>query len=226
LISPFEFLNRELKRRFERDYFNAVNKREEKFRRHINSFFSDENYSVCSKSLNIKTSKGSTDIDAAVYDLESDTLALFQLKWQDLFSTIKERNSRINNLYPGVSKWLDKIEAWLNETKDEELWKQLRFPIKRKPLKVYIFVVCRHNAFFSGIRPDNRAAWTSIWHLASLAETKTIPKQNKIQFLYNEAKRNQKRIFNKVLKKGLFGKYKIGGVTFNLIAGNAIDNTK
>jgi len=42
---------------------------------------------------------------------------IFQLKWQEMYgASMKERYSRINNLYPKVVEWIDKVESWINES--------------------------------------------------------------------------------------------------------------
>jgi hypothetical protein len=57
-----------------------------------------------------------TDIDAAVLDRISSTIALFQLKWQD-FNTynVRTQRSRAKNFVDRVDTWVSAVEGWLEE---------------------------------------------------------------------------------------------------------------
>ena len=190
-INPFDFLNRELKRRFEKDYFNVVNEREGVFRRQLYDFFQGENYCKRDKSINIISEKGKTDIDAAIYDKDTGVLGIFQLKWQDVYgNSLKERFSRITNLYPKVIEWIDKVESWILSNRNKDLLNRLFSLSNHVPKKIFIFVICRHNIFFTGYDVDKRAAWSSIWNLLKVFNSK-IPKnsKNQIEKLYSELKK-------------------------------------
>ncbi|MBR9677021.1 hypothetical protein GOV04_02675 [Candidatus Woesearchaeota archaeon] len=194
---PIKFLNKELKRRFKKDYFNAVNAREKKFRKELYHLFPEDYYFKSKSRIYIKSSEGSTDIDATIYDSKHNILGLFQLKWQDVFGgSLKERYSRISNLYPAVSKWLDKLEKWVEETNSAELLKRLDLKENIIPSKVFIFVICRHNVFFTDVKPDKRAAWSSIWHMLQAISKIPTSTHNKIGKLHEELKKIEGKIFN------------------------------
>lgn len=54
-----------------------------------------------------------TDIDAAVFDLTSGELALFELKWQNLqVSDIAQLSSRASNLSAKLRGWVKKVRRW------------------------------------------------------------------------------------------------------------------
>ena len=117
LDRPIYFLNRELKRRFPKDYFNAVNNREGRFKRQLYSLFKGDRFITLQENINIKVNNSATDIDAVIFDKERKVLALFQLKWQDSYYTsMKERFSRISNLIPKSVEWIDKAERWLKDS--------------------------------------------------------------------------------------------------------------
>lgn len=204
-VGPISFLNREIKRRFKNDYFDAVNSRERIFRQQLYDFFSEDYYLKSKQSIKIKSSKGDTDIDAAIYDTDSNVLGLFQLKWQDIYGhSMTERYSRISNLYPKITEWLDRVEAWLSENKGVDS----SFGLELRAIKVLIFVICRHNANFTGCEIDKRAAWTTIWQMLKLYSQKLLPGKNKIERLYNELKKQEKIVF-KVKNKKITERFKI-----------------
>ena len=195
-INPFDFLNRELKRRFEKDYFNAVNMREAVFRRQLYELFQGEHYCKRDKAIKIISEKGTTDIDAAIYDKDTGVLGIFQLKWQDVYgNSLKERFSRIKNLYPKAIEWIDKVESWILSNRNKDLLNRLFSLSNHVPKKIFIFVICRHNTFFTGYDVDKRAAWSSVWYLLKVLNSK-IPKNstNQIEELYNELKKIERDI--------------------------------
>lgn len=199
MLDPVYFMNRELKRKFESDYFNAVNARESIFRKELYQIFADAIYLKRQNPIKIKSSRGKTDIDAIVYDTSSNVLALFQLKWQDVFgSSLIERNSRASNLYDSSIKWIDIIETWINETEKTKLLSKLSINTDLSPSKILIFIVSRHAVFFSGFTPDKRAAWTSAWHLLDIDQcTEFQNNKNKLEWLHKELKRKQNVILTK-----------------------------
>ena len=100
-------------------------------------------------------------------------------------ASMKERYSRIANLYPKVVKWIDKVESWINESDVQEALKKFGLEGKKVPVKVLLFVVCRHGTFFTGYEPDKRAAWSSIWLILKIFSQ--IPRgiPNKLEVLHN-----------------------------------------
>ena len=103
--NPFSILNRELKRKYKKDYDKAVNNRENRFRNELFKLFPQNNVIKVPKEINISFNGIRTDIDAVVFDQTAGTLGLFQLKWQDRYGySIKERYSRISNLFPKANE--------------------------------------------------------------------------------------------------------------------------
>lgn len=165
LNMPIFFLNRELKRKFQKDYFLAVNNREKRFREQLYSLFPDEKIIKIYDCINIKSDHLVTDIDAIMFDNEARTLGLFQLKWQDTFSSsMKERFSRINNLIPKSVEWIDKILNWISTTDQEDLLKTLKINSKwNKVEHIHLFIISKNHVHFSNNNLDERAIWAS-WY--------------------------------------------------------------
>ncbi|GAI04741.1 unnamed protein product, partial [marine sediment metagenome] len=166
------------------------------FRRQLYDFFQGEHYCKSDKAINISSEKGVTDIDAAIYDRDAGVLGIFQLKWQDAYgNSMKERYSHITNLYPKATEWIDKVESWISLNRNKDLLKRIFSLPNRVPKKILIFVICRHNTYFTGYEVDKRAAWSSVWNLLKVWDSK-IPKNstNKIEALYNELKKIERDI--------------------------------
>jgi len=94
---------------------------------------------------NIKLRKGKrniTDIDAAVYDIVTGELALFQIKWQDYhFNDIKKLRSKAHNLTEELDGWTRKVSDWISSEGINQLAKNLRLPGEKKTIisKTYLF---------------------------------------------------------------------------------------
>lgn len=172
LDRPVFFLNRELKRKYSKDYFKAVNRREERFRKQLYSFFPMEKIIKIDQNIVIGEGNMSTDIDAILYDPERGTLGLFQLKWQDTFYTsMKERFSRITNLIPKSVEWIDKVETWLKANNENSILRTLKLDKAGKIENVRLFVIARNHVHFTNQHLDERAIWSS-WYQIIEASSK------------------------------------------------------
>lgn len=151
LKMPIFFLNRELKRKYPKEYFNAVNKREVRFREQLYSLFPEKKIIKINGSRNLKAESLITDIDAILFDIEAKSLGLFQLKWQDTFAaSMRERFSRINNLIPKSIEWIEKILTWISNNDSKAVLKTLGIDtIVDNIDNVYIFIISRNHVHFS-----------------------------------------------------------------------------
>lgn len=172
-LSGQHFLKRELKRAFTKDYFNAVNNREKRFREELYGvFFSAERFVTIKKEIVINLNGFKTDIDAAVFDTKTKTLGLFQLKWQDMYGhSMKERFSRMSNLYPKAEEWIQKVTVWLESSTKKSILAALQLNPSEDLGEICLFVISRNMAHFTGKEIDQRAAWGS-WHQLMYAESK------------------------------------------------------
>ena len=212
--NPYEFLNRELKRRYEKNYFMAVNEREGIFRDQLYYMFPENYFKKIKKAITVKWDNIETDIDAVIFDSDSKTLALFQLKWQDIFGhSLKERYSRITNFYPKTVEWIEKIELWLKSNNQKTILSTLGLGNENGFDKVLIFVINRNAAFFTGFNPDERVAWATWYQFFRIFSN--IPKNmsNKLGILYKIIKKNSP-VYKEPQELGDY-KFKLGG--YNLI---------
>ena len=131
-------------------------------------FFKDKNIIKIPRGINISFNGIHTDIDAVAYDTNTKTLGLFQLKWQDRYHhSMKERYSRISNLFDKANEWISKIKYWVENNTAKAIISSLQINAQHKAStkinEVYIFVISRNQMNFTGVELDNSVAWSS-WH--------------------------------------------------------------
>ncbi|PII39419.1 hypothetical protein T190_05535 [Sinorhizobium meliloti CCBAU 01290] len=116
-----------------------------------------------------------TDIDAAIFDQKTGTLAVFQIKWQDSFeNSITERASRQTNLVKEGNAWIDIVSNYCARLGADERALQLGLPkdMASSAKAMCLFVLTRNGAKFSGGEAqDNRAAWLSWFDLLKRCHT-------------------------------------------------------
>jgi len=161
---PFIFMLNELKRKHRSDWDRAVDMREVLFRRELYELFQSTKFFKIDRNINIKIG-GSivTDIDALILDRSKGVVAIFQLKWQDMFGgSIRERESRKRNFQHTGNKWVERVSQWLASNSIAETCKMLGFEQDdiNRANEFRIFVISRYAAHFSGSGTlDPRAAW-------------------------------------------------------------------
>jgi hypothetical protein len=144
----------ELKRCYSVAWSRNVNLREGTFQRELNSLFRDSRYVTLEGQKRIKKSGNLlTDIDGVVLDQESGTLALFQLKWQEVFGwDEKERRSRAKNFNEECEKWTRITEAFIAEKTPADMAQSLGIPKRQAKncKQIKLFAIGRFAARFSG----------------------------------------------------------------------------
>jgi hypothetical protein len=114
----------------------------------LDNLFRGLRYEVIVRPVMLKR-KGNqlTDIDAAVLDLTSGCLALFQLKWQDFGNfDVKRQRSQAKNFVTSIEQWADAIHMWLMEQTLDDLAKALQ--LKGKILSLRLFAIGKFAARF------------------------------------------------------------------------------
>lgn len=170
LINPFSYLVRALKLNYEKDYFKAVNEREEIFKKELYHLLSSKSILKSSANINLKQSgKLITDIDAMLYDVNSKCLVLIQLKWYDDFGpSMKARYSMSNNFMQHSIKWIDKMSSWIEENDPKQLLERIdkSTEIKNKEIKsIHLWILGRNFSHFSDKEADKRAIFCSWYKL-------------------------------------------------------------
>jgi len=164
LTEPFIVLSRELRRRDPQDYHNSAHQREDVFRQDLYTQFRDKRFVTSAGRVELRRAQGDvrTDIDAAIFDRKTGTLALFELKSQDPFARTSAEldRQRDNVLYANrqVAGTLD----WIKRHGADEVLKRIdpRAARSFRVQKVLPFVLGRYLVHFNGgAEPDRRAAW-------------------------------------------------------------------
>jgi hypothetical protein len=165
LLNPMCGLVRTLRNKHTRDWDKAVDLRESYFRADIKNLFREERFVVPDHKMMLRRSDGSqlTDVDAAVLDQQTGSLALIQLKWLDIFGmSLRERDSRRRNLLT-ANDWIDRVSGWIAGRNAKDVAKALQiagnFSATKTPL---LFVIPRYAARFTmNDTLDARACWLS-----------------------------------------------------------------
>ncbi len=123
---------------------NAISEaRESWFRAHLYALFQGNRYIRIEGNVVLREDgRKATDIDAAILDRVTGELAIFQLKWQDYFSTsVKQLGSRAKNFASEVDGWADAVFKWLSKESVHSVAQTLRLDPKKGqiPLKVFLF---------------------------------------------------------------------------------------
>jgi hypothetical protein len=164
LLNPVCGLVRTLRLRHGREWDSVVGRREDYFRVHIRNRFPSPRFVVPQRGFVLRRADGShlTDVDAAILDRQTGTLALLQLKWPDIFGlSPRERESRRLNLLK-ANEWVGRVHSWIGGRSAKEIGKALGNGLDASTGDPLLIVIPRYNARFglnTGL--DDRAAWVS-----------------------------------------------------------------
>jgi len=157
---------------------NLLSKPREKLMRdHLYAVFKGNRYSVLKGNANLRT-QGQliTDIDAAVLDITSGELALFQIKWQDYFTNdVKKLSSKFKNLVKGIDLWSEKVELWIATNGTNKLLQALRIKVpKSKPItKILLFGLSKTYARTKGFGYEIKSANTALCNWPVFMQART-----------------------------------------------------
>jgi len=177
LVDPFAHLLQQLSNRFPKDWSREINSREKLFREQLYNIIPDDrDFIKINKNINIYKNKLLlTDIDALIIDLKSNTMLLFQLKWQEPFGgSMSERNSKKNNFIDTSNKWIEAVDEWImsSDAKQKADVLGLKKETLEKITNYKMVVLGRHFSKFSGCSAyDNRAVWCNWYKFNEVCET-------------------------------------------------------
>jgi len=162
LTNPYYSLFRHLRNAYRPDWDRGVDRREEVFRGELAAFLPTSRFLVPDRGYKLRRSDGSvaTDIDAVAVDRASGRVALFQLKWHDIFGrSLSERESRKRNI-AAAATWVDTVARTLGGLSSAEVCRRLGIACAAGSLPPVLIVLARYMARFSGDgQPDPRASW-------------------------------------------------------------------
>ena len=105
-----------------------------------------------------------TDIDAAIFDVTTGDLALFQLKWQSFDTNdVRSQRSKAKNFVEQIDRWTQAVESWLKDFGWTALGKLLR--INRDISEIRLFAIGRSAARFRsyGYSPRSSKVTACAW---------------------------------------------------------------
>jgi len=159
-LNPFLFLWTELRRRYEKDWFDAANQREGRWVAELRSQFPAPHWH-CLDGVKLKRDgKTVTDIDFVAYDTGCSSIILFQLKWQQPFvSDDKVRRNNASSLVDDSNKWIADVVGWMDAVGVGGLKERLSIKTDAA-LSVHLVVLGRYYAHFTSANGhDSRAVW-------------------------------------------------------------------
>lgn len=163
---PFLFLARELRRQDASGYHDAAHHREQAFRADVHDLFTDRRFVHAPGRIVLRRPDGNirTDIDAAIFDRKTGTLALFELKSLDPFARSQGELDRQRDSVLYANRQVSGVLDWINRYGADDILNRIDRQTAKKfrVQRVLPFVLCRHVARFDdGPGPDRRAAWAS-----------------------------------------------------------------
>jgi len=100
-----------------------------------------------------------TDIDAAIFDMITGDLALFQLKWQDSDSNlVRKQMSKAKNFIVQIDDWAAKVTRWISNFGNNDLKSSLGILRKKMPEinSIYLFGIGRLSARFQSYGQEQK----------------------------------------------------------------------
>jgi len=159
-LNPFVFLWTELRRRYEKDWFDAANRREGRWVSELRARFPAPRWH-CLDGVKLKQDgKALTDIDFVAYDTDCSSVILFQLKWQQpIMSDDKVRRNNAGSLVADSNKWITDVAGWMDVIGTRGVKERLSIRTN-VDLSIHLVVLGRYHAHFTSAQDqDSRAVW-------------------------------------------------------------------
>lgn len=159
-LNPFLFLWTELRRRYEKDWFDAANRREARWVAELHAQFPAPHWH-CLAGVKLKRDgKTITDIDFVAHDARCSSVILFQLKWQQPFvGDDRVRRNNASSLVDDSNKWIADVLGWIEAVGVNGLKERLAIKTDAA-LSIHLVVLGRYHAHFTSANGhDPRAVW-------------------------------------------------------------------
>ncbi|WP_296265882.1 hypothetical protein [Pseudomonas sp. UBA6562] len=181
-LNPFPFLWKELHRRYEKEWFEAANRRELRWISELMNQFIYPRW-ICSGGVNIKQDgRVVTDIDFVAYDTNCNSLIFFQLKWQQPFmNDEKLRRNNASSLVRDSNRWVLAVSNWIASVGLNGVKERLSIKSDEDP-SIHLIVLGRYHAHYTAAEDhDTRAVWCD-W--GNFLRQRTInPKASAVEFV-------------------------------------------
>lgn len=190
---PLGFGARELRRLHPREWDKNIRAREAWFRTDLYALFAGTRYLCLERERQLSLrNRTITDIDAAIIDVVTKRLALFQLKWQEPIGMEEaERRSRAVRLRTDVLKWVGAIK----ELGHDDLLAQmgLTADLSGSLAGIHFFVLTRHHARFSGFPIDHPECAIASWRQFQRARLEMGTRDDTFVDLFGRLKSDETR---------------------------------
>lgn len=167
LGNPYMFLLTRLAQVYRHDLRRIVSERERKFQDDVSQRLAPEYYVFGTPNAPLYRANKTllTDIDAVVYEKETNFLYLVQLKWFALYEDFEDREEQYDKLREKGTEWIEKVQGWVDRTPSVDLLKHVGLGsagADPETLRVRLIMLNRGWTRFSGKEMfDTRAAWMS-----------------------------------------------------------------
>jgi hypothetical protein len=177
-----DFAAHELRRSYPKAWSRNVNLREGHFLNDLFGLFRDEKYLRIGPRLLKAGKRIVTDVDATIYDFKCGTLALFQLKWQDVFGwDERERRSKAANFARESHEWMASVRGYLEGLPLGAAAERLGVPHRLVPgvRRIIFFLVGRYATRFTGFDlPSGDDVAIAAWYQFLSARGELIASQS------------------------------------------------
>lgn len=190
--NPFSTIRRLLEWRDPKMISRFSAPREEWLREHLYALFQGNRYRRIQGNIKIRREgRIVTDIDAALYDVVSSDVALFQIKWQNFDTNdVRALRSRAKNFVEDVDAWADALAGFLHVSEASRLRQVLRLGTGDAVKNVHLFAISRSAARFRGYGYDvrNEAVAAGTWHQFCRARHEVGPVEDVFGTLHRRLK--------------------------------------
>lgn len=167
LGNPYMFLVTRLAQVYRHELRRIVSEREKKFQDDLTQRLAPGHYLFGTPNVLLYRADRTplTDIDAVVYEKESNCLYLIQLKWFAMYEDFEERENQYEKLREKGTEWIDKVQRWIDRTPPVNVLKHVGLEsagIDPETLQIRLIMLNRGWTRFSGKEMfGTKAAWVS-----------------------------------------------------------------
>jgi len=167
LGNPYIFLATRLAQVYQHELRRIVSEREKKFQDDLTQRLSPQYYLFGRPNVPLYRANRTllTDIDSVVYEKETNSLYLIQLKWFAIYEDFDERENQYEKLREKGNEWIEKVQGWVDRTHPVNVLKHVGLEsvsINPETLQIRLIMLNRGWTRFSGKEMfGTKAAWVS-----------------------------------------------------------------
>lgn len=191
LKNPFGFIKRALAKNRKSAYNILIKHQEKMLRDDIYRVFGGTRFQCLDSNIKLKSPSGKilTDVDASIFDAMTNTLAIFQLKWQDYrTNSTQELRSKAKNLSEDIDRWASNVEKWFATVSSEQATRTFKIKSKSDFIVVLLFVVSREVSYIEGYGyyPRHKSLALTNYPYFMRLRTEIGPHQNTFSIMHSK----------------------------------------